>query len=76
MQRRIKHWRATRGPDKEVFFSQEHVPRWRTDPSALLQLSSGRKISWTICRIPVRPFDSVMKAGQPVPARRPLQEKS
>ena len=27
-------------------------PRWRTDPSALLQRSSGRKCSWTIYRIP------------------------
>jgi hypothetical protein len=27
MQRRIRHRRATRGPDKEVFCSQEHVPR-------------------------------------------------
>lgn len=26
LQRRVKHWRATRGPDKEVFFSQEHRP--------------------------------------------------
>src|SRR5208282_1229864 len=26
------------------------------------------KISWTICRIPVRPFDYIVKAGQP--ARR------
>ena len=26
LQRRIKHWRATRGPDKEVFFAQHHVP--------------------------------------------------
>ena len=26
LQRRIKHWLATRGPDKEVFFAQEHVP--------------------------------------------------
>ena len=25
-QRKIKHWRATEGPDKEVFFAQEHVP--------------------------------------------------
>ena len=76
MQRGIKHWRATRGPDKEAFFSQEHVPRWHTDPSALLQRGSGRRIAWTICRIPVRPFDYVMKAGQPVPAQRSLQEKS
>jgi hypothetical protein len=26
LQRRVKHWRATRGPDKEVFFAQQHVP--------------------------------------------------
>jgi transposase len=26
LQRRVKHWRATKGPDKEVFFSQEHRP--------------------------------------------------
>ena len=39
--------------------------RWRTDPSALLQRSSGQKISWTICRIPVRPFVYIVKLGQP-----------
>lgn len=26
LQRRIKHWRATKGPAKEVFFPQEHRP--------------------------------------------------
>jgi hypothetical protein len=26
LQRRVKDWRATKGPDKEVFFSQEHKP--------------------------------------------------
>jgi len=26
LQRHIKHWRATVGPDKEVFFSQKHYP--------------------------------------------------
>jgi Mu transposase, C-terminal domain len=26
LQRRIKQWRARHGPDKEVFFAQEHVP--------------------------------------------------
>jgi hypothetical protein len=26
LQRRLKHWRATEGPGKEVFFSQKHVP--------------------------------------------------
>jgi len=25
LQRRVKHWKATRGPDKEVFFAQEHL---------------------------------------------------
>jgi hypothetical protein len=36
-----------------------------TDPSALLQRSSGRKMSWTIYRIPVRPFDYTGTEGQP-----------
>ncbi len=36
-------------------------------------------MSWTICRIPVRPFDYIVKAGQParpnaVTKGRPLQE--
>jgi hypothetical protein len=26
LQRRVKQWRARRGPDKEVFFAQEHQP--------------------------------------------------
>lgn len=26
LQRRIRHWRAMAGPDKEVFFPQEHAP--------------------------------------------------
>jgi hypothetical protein len=26
LQRRIKHWRATEGPGREVFFAQQHVP--------------------------------------------------
>jgi hypothetical protein len=26
LQRRIKHWRATEGPDKEIFFPQQHKP--------------------------------------------------
>ncbi len=25
LQRRLKHWRATAGPEREVFFSQQHV---------------------------------------------------
>ena len=43
---------------------QEHVPGWRLDPSALLERSSVRRIPRTICRIPVRPFHYVVKAGQ------------
>src|ERR1700683_390218 len=34
-------------------------------PYALLQRSGGQKISWTICRIPVRPFVYKVKLGQP-----------
>ena len=26
LQRRLKHWRATEGPGREVFFAQKHVP--------------------------------------------------
>ena len=26
LQRRVKQWQATRGPDKEVFFAQNHIP--------------------------------------------------
>ena len=26
LQRRVKHWQATSGPDKEVFFAQQHEP--------------------------------------------------
>jgi hypothetical protein len=26
LQRKIKHWKATQGPDKEIFFPQEHRP--------------------------------------------------
>jgi transposase len=26
LQRRVKHWRATKGPEREVFFSQQHRP--------------------------------------------------
>jgi len=24
--RRVRHWRATEGPEREVFFAQEHPP--------------------------------------------------
>jgi hypothetical protein len=35
-------------------------------------MSTARKISWTFCRIPVRPFVDIVKARQT--AQRPLQE--
>src|SRR5271166_4755516 len=44
------------------------------EPRLLRYCSSGRKFSRTICRIPVRPFDYIVKAGNR-PAGRPLQDK-
>jgi len=43
-QRRIKHWRATEGPPKEVFFAQEHRPgeAMQTD------FTSGNRLGVTI----------------------------
>jgi hypothetical protein len=38
--------------------------RLRPYPPALHQRSGGRNFSWTICRIPARPFDYTVKAGQ------------
>jgi len=29
LQRRLKHWRATEGPEREVFFQQQHVAGWQ-----------------------------------------------
>lgn len=44
LQRRIKRWRATKGPDKEVFFPQQHRPgeAMQTD------FTSGNKLGVTI----------------------------
>jgi len=39
LQRRVKHWKATRGPAKEVFFAQEHLPG-RLGASDFTDLSS------------------------------------
>jgi len=40
LQRRIKQWRATEGPDKEVFFAQEHRPgeAMQVDPTCAKKL--------------------------------------
>lgn len=45
LQRRIKRWRATKGPDKEVFFAQRHRPgeAMQTD------FTSGNELEVTIC---------------------------
>jgi hypothetical protein len=47
-QRRVKQWRATEGPDKEVFFSQEHRPgeAMQTD------FTSGNELQVTIRGVP------------------------
>jgi transposase InsO family protein len=49
-QRRVKHWRAMEGPDKEVFFEQEHRPgeAMQTD------FTSGNKLKVTICGEPFK----------------------
>jgi len=48
LQRRIRRWRATEGPDKEVFFAQEHRPgeAMQTD------FTSGNELGVTICGEP------------------------
>jgi hypothetical protein len=45
LQRRIKHWRATEGPDKEVFFAQEHVP----GEAMQMDFTNCNKLKITIC---------------------------
>ena len=53
LQRRIKQWRATEGPPKEVFFAQEHRPgeAMQTD------FTSGNRLSVTIAGAP---FDHLL----------------
>jgi hypothetical protein len=48
LQRRIKRWRATKGPDKEVFFPQQHRPgeAMQTD------FTSGNELGVKICGEP------------------------
>lgn len=49
-QRRVKRWRATRGPEKEIFFPQAHVPgeAMQTD------FTSANELEVTIQRVPYR----------------------
>ncbi len=62
LQRRIKHWRATEGPDKEVFFSQEHRPgeAMQTDFTHGTELEvtiGGEPLVHLLCH-PVLPFSN------------------
>jgi hypothetical protein len=47
-QRRVKQWRASEGPDKEVFFPQEHRPGEATQTD----FTSGNKLGITIRGVP------------------------
>jgi len=62
LQRRIKHWRATEGPDKEVFFAQEHRPgeAMQTDfthGTGLEVTIAGEPFEHLLCH-PVLPFSN------------------
>lgn len=47
LQRRVKEWRATQGPDKEVFFAQEHRP----GEAAQTDFTHGTELGVTISGI-------------------------
>jgi len=53
LQRHIKHWRATEGPPKEVFFPQEHQP-------GVLSQSDFTHMSSLGITIKGQPFDHLM----------------
>jgi hypothetical protein len=62
LQRRIKQWRAKYGPDKEVFFAQEHRPAeaMQTDFTWCTQLGvtiSGQLFKHMLCH-PVLPYSN------------------
>jgi transposase len=62
LQRRIKHWRATAGPDKVVFFAQEHRPgeAVQTDftcGNGLLVEISGEPFKHLLCHM-VLPYSN------------------
>lgn len=48
LQRRIREWRALYGPEKEVFFEQEHVP----GREGAFDFTDGKELDVTICGIP------------------------
>jgi len=62
LQRRIKQWRAKEGPDKEVFFAQEHRPAeaMQTDFTWCTELCvtiSGQPFKHMLCH-PVLPYSN------------------
>lgn len=66
LQRRVKQWRATRGPDKEVFFPQQHRPgeAMQTDftwASELRVTIGGEPFSHMLCHsvLPYSNWESV-----------------
>jgi len=66
LQRRVKRWRATRGPEKEVFFAQEHRPgeAMQTDFTWATQLGvtiSGEAFDHMLCHsvLPYSNWESV-----------------
>lgn len=48
LQRHVKQWRATKGPDKEVFFSQQHRP----GEAAQTDFTHAKELGVTILGVP------------------------
>jgi hypothetical protein len=48
-QRRVNSWRATHGPEKEVYFAQKHIP----GQSLELDWTHAKELEVTICGIPL-----------------------
>ena len=62
LQRRLKQWRATQGPDKEVFFPQQHRPgeAMQTDFTVATELGitiAGIAFAHMLCQV-VLPFSN------------------
>ena len=82
-QRRIKHWRATEGPPKEVFFAQDHRPgeAMQTDFTSGNRLTvtiGGEPFEHLLCH-PVLPYSNwewvtVCRSESMMALRRGVQE--
>lgn len=57
LQRRMRDWRALYGPDKEVFFPQEHPP----GREAAMDFTHGTELGVTICGQPLKHLLFVFK---------------